>query len=488
MKSLDKWSVIESYYDLYSPVQQQINSFNQFIDEKVPEIVEENGFISSTNNVDVTLSNVEITNPQIVEADRTAKFRLMPMEARLRNLTYSGSIYLDIKLYRKGVLQDEKRAYVGEMPILVKSNRCNLYGLAPEELIENGEDPMDRGGYMIVNGSEKALITQEVLAFDRILLNDDDEVINAQVISVKGAFKGKVRISRTLDGLFTISFPSSPRKLMLVELLNAIGYTKASHILDLFPKEQTIQNEILLNLDKVELQSEEEALDKIGRSVAPSQTKTYRLRRAKEVIDSFLLPHLGQEKEARTMKAYFLVAMAIKIIDKAYNLRTQADKDHYANKRLELSGKLMENLFRFSFKHFTKDLKFQIDRTISRHRKLNINTVIRPDAITERIMFAVSTGNWIGQLTGVSKYMSRDNFLTSITDLRRVKSTLDSSRELYEARDVHGTHWGRLCPIETPDGPNCGLVKNLSMMAKITTDTDPEGIRRILKDQDVTAD
>ncbi len=487
MKSLDKWSVIESYYDLYSPVQQQINSFNQFIDEKVPEIVEENGFISSTNNVDVTLSNVEITNPQIVEADRTAKFRLMPMEARLRNLTYSGSIYLDIKLYRKGVLQDEKRAYVGEMPILVKSNRCNLYGLAPEELIENGEDPMDRGGYMIVNGSEKALITQEVLAFDRILLNDD-EVINAQVISVKGAFKGKVRISRTLDGLFTISFPSSPRKLMLVELLNAIGYTKASHILDLFPKEQTIQNEILLNLDKVELQSEEEALDKIGRSVAPSQTKTYRLRRAKEVIDSFLLPHLGQEKEARTMKAYFLVAMAIKIIDKAYNLRTQADKDHYANKRLELSGKLMENLFRFSFKHFTKDLKFQIDRTISRHRKLNINTVIRPDAITERIMFAVSTGNWIGQLTGVSKYMSRDNFLTSITDLRRVKSTLDSSRELYEARDVHGTHWGRLCPIETPDGPNCGLVKNLSMMAKITTDTDPEGIRRILKDADVTAD
>lgn len=188
------------------------------------------------------------------------------------------------------------------------------------------------------------------------------------------------------------------------------------------------------------------------------------------------------------MKAHFLVAMAVKIIEKAYNLRTQADKDHYANKRLELSGKLMENLFRFSFKHFTKDLKFQIDRTISRHRKLNINTVIRPDAITERIMFAVSTGNWIGQLTGVSKYMSRDNFLTSITDLRRVKSTLDSSRELYEARDVHGTHWGRLCPIETPDGPNCGLVKNLSMMAKITTDTDPEDVKGILKNEGVTSD
>ena len=257
MKNLDKWSVVESYYDMYSPVQQQINSFNQFIDEKVPEIVEENGFISSSNNVDVTLSNVEITNPQIVEADRTAKFRLMPMEARLRNLTYSGSIYLDIKLYRKGVLQDEKRAYVGEMPILVKSNRCNLYGMTADELIENGEDPMDRGGYLIVNGSEKALITQEVLAFDRILLNETEEVINAQVISVKGAFKGKVRISRTADGLFTVTFPSSPRKLYLIELLNALGFLKPNHILELFPKDQISQNEVLLNLDKIELQSEE---------------------------------------------------------------------------------------------------------------------------------------------------------------------------------------------------------------------------------------
>jgi len=485
MKNLDKWAVIESYFDMYSPVQQQINSFNQFLDEKVPEIIEENGFISSSNNVDVTLSNVEISNPQIVEADRTAKFRLMPMEARLRNLTYSGSIHLDIKLYRKGVLQDEKRAYVGEMPILVKSNRCNLYGLSPEELIENGEDPLDRGGYLIINGSEKALITQEVLAFDRILLNETEDTINAQVISVKGAFKGKMRISRTPDGLFTVSFPSSPRKLYLIELLNALGFLKPSQILDLFPKEQIIQNEVLLNLDKIELQSEEEALDKIGRSVAPSQTKNYRLRRAKEVIDSFLLPHLGQDQDARNMKTYFMVAMAVKIIEKAYNLRTQADKDHYANKRLELSGKLMENLFRFSFKHFTKDLKFQIDRTITRHRKLNINTVIRPDAITERIMFAVSTGNWIGQLTGVSKYLSRDNFITPLTDLRKVKSTLDSSRELYEARDVHGTHWGRLCPIETPDGPNCGLVKNLAMMAKITTDSDPENISKILKSEDV---
>ncbi len=486
MKNIDKWQLIKSYYEQVSPIQQQIDSFNQFMDEKIPEIVDEIGVIKSNNEVDVVLSNVEITNPRIVEADRTAKLTLTPMEARHRNMTYSGAMHVDIKLYRKGVLQDEKRTYIGNVPILVKSKKCNLYGLSAEELIEKGEDPLDMGGYLIVNGSEKALVTQEVLALDRILVSSTSAgVVNSQVISVKGAFKGKVKIARAPDGLFTVVFPSSPRKLYLIELLNALGLIKSNKILELFPTDQITQNEILLNLDKVPCVSESEALDKIGKSVAPSQTDSYRLRRAKEVIDSFLLPHIGQESEFRITKAYYLVTMAVKAIEKAYNLRKQADKDHYANKRLELSGKLMEHLFRFAFKHFTKDLKFQIDRTITRHRKLNINTVIRPDAITERMMFAVSTGNWIGQLTGVSKYMDRGNYITPLADLRRVKSSLDSSRELYDARDVHGTHWGRLCPIETPDGPNCGLSKNLALMAKITTDTSPSNILDILKKNNI---
>jgi DNA-directed RNA polymerase subunit B len=366
MKNYDRWPLIESYFEKTSPIQQQINSYNQFLEEKIPQIVDEVGVISSNNNVDVVLSNVEVTNPQVTEADRTAKYNLTPMEARIRNMTYSGSIFVDIKLYRKNVLQDEKRAYIGEVPILVKSNKCNLHGLTKEELIEKGEDPMDLGGYLIVNGSEKALITQEVLSLDRILVSTSATgVVNAQVISVKGAFKGKVKISRLKDGLLTVSFPSSPRKLYLVELLNALGLTKDSEILDVFPETKLIKNEILLNLDKIGCKSEKEALDRIGRSVAPSQTEMYRLRRAKEVIDSFLLPHIGQDSEDRKAKAYYLITMAVKAIERAYNLRKPADKDHYSNKRLELSGKLMEHLFRFAFKHFTKDLKFQIDRTIT---------------------------------------------------------------------------------------------------------------------------
>ena len=477
---MDKWALVESYYEYAGPINQRIKSFDQFIEEKIPEIVEEQSVIECNNDVKVVLSNVEVTRPEIVEADRSAKVRLTPMEARQRNMTYSGSVYLDIRLYRKDVLIDEKRAYVGEVPIMVKSKYCNIQGLSPEELIEVGEDPMDLGGYFVINGSEKVLISQEVLALDRILLNETEGLIKAQVISVKGAFKGKVKIERNLEGLLYVTFPSSPRKLSLIELLNALGMIKQEDILNIFGDERVIKNEVLLNLDKIESTSINDALDKIGKAVAPSQTQTYRLRRAQEVLDSFLLPHIGQNKKDRIAKAHYLIIMATKIIEKAYNLRAEADKDHYANKRLEVAGKLMEHLFRYSFKHFVNDLKFQIDRTISRHRKLNINTVIRPDAISERIRFAVSTGTWVGQITGVCAFMDRINYVAPLTNMRKVKSTLDSQRELYEARDVHGTHWGRLCPVETPDGPNCGLSKNLALMARVTMDVNPSIISEYL--------
>ena len=369
---------------------------------------------------------------------------------------------------------------------MVKSNLCWLNGKTEEELVEMGEDPRDFGGYFIINGSEKALMTQEVLASDRVLVSGkpEDKIV-AEVISTRGAFKGRIRIIRTPDGMLNVTFPASPRKLKLFVLLKALGMGKVEEIMTAFSDETIILNDVLINIENLFVKSEKEALDKIGKYVAPGQVEEYRLRRAQEVIDAFLLPHIGQTPKDRLAKAHYLIMMSTKAIEKAHGRRGEDDKDHYANKRLELSGKLMEHLFRYAFKYFIKDLKFQIDRTVTRRRKLNISTVVRPGAISERIRFALSTGNWIGRATGVSKFMDRVNYLSPLTDLRKVKSPLDKNRELYEARDVHGTHWGRLCAIETPDGPQCGLVKNLALMAEVTTETDEKGIEKLLTDMGV---
>ncbi len=483
---INGWSLIDSYFRDKDIAQMEIDSFNQFVQKKLPEIIQENKeVVPKIEEVKVEFEKVDILKPRIVEADGSPRLDLYPMEARLRNRTYSSPIYLTMKLMRRDVEQDKKETYIGELPVMLKSNLCWLNGKTEEELIELQEDPMDFGGYFIVNGSEKALMTQEVLASDRVIVAEQTDKIVAEVISTKGAFKGRVRILRSIDGLLHVTFPASPRKLKLFVLLKALGIKTTAAIKEAFVDDLTVQNDVLINNENLLVKSEKEALDKIGKFVAPGQVEEYRLRRAQEVIDAFLLPHIGQDQKDRLAKAYYLVMMATKAIEKAYNLREKDDKDHYSNKRLELSGKLMEHLFRYSFKYFIKDLKFQIDRTVTRRRKLNISTIVRPGAVTERIRFAMSTGNWIGRATGVSKFMDRVNYLSPLTDLRKVKSPLDKNRELYEARDVHGTHWGRLCAIETPDGPQCGLVKNLAMLAEVTTETEEEPVEKLLKEMGV---
>ena len=481
------WPLINSYFRDKNIAQMEIDSFNQFFDLKLNHIVEENKEVTpKMEEVRIELSDIEILKPRIIEADGSPRTNFYPMEARSRNRTYAGPIFLTMALLRRDVEQDVKKAFIGDMPVMLKSKLCWLEGKNDEELIDMGEDPMDFGGYFIINGSEKALMTQEVLASDRVMTSQQTQGRTvAEVISTRGAFKGRTRITRAPDGILTVTFPASPKKLKLYVLLLALGMKNAKEMIGAFSNIKEIQNDILLNLENMEIKKEQDALDKIGKYVAPGQIIDYRLRRAQEVIDAFLLPHIGQRPEDRLAKAYYLSMMAEKAIERAYDLRSDDDKDHYASKRLELSGKLMEHLFRYSFKYFVKDLKFQIDRIITRRRKLNISTIVRPGAVTERIRFAMSTGNWIGRATGVSKYMDRVNYLAPLTDLRKVKSPLDKSRELYEARDVHGTHWSRIGCIETPDGPQCGLVRNLGLLARVTNESSDDPVEKILHEMGV---
>jgi len=479
---MNGWDLIKAYYKNTNPVQQDIESYNQFISEKIPQIIEEFSTIESkVENVRLELNNVQVLKPQIIEEDGSRRTDFYPMEARLRDKNYTAPVYADINLIRKDVLQDTKRTYIGEIPVMVKSKKCNLYGLSEEELVELGEDAKDLGGYFIINGVEKILISQEVLASDKVLISEDAKKTVAEVISTKGAFKGRVKIVRTSNGVLEVSFPSSPKKLKLFVLLRALGLEKVEDFLDAFEDIPEVRNDVLLNYSRMNVDSYEAALDYIGKYVAPGQILNYRLRRANEVIDNFLLPHIGQSEDKRLLKAYYIAGMAVKAIELAYGLREADDKDSYMNKRVELSGKLLEHEFRYAFKYFVNDVKFQIDRSLVRRRRLKINTIIRANAITDRVLFGMATGNWVGRLTGVSEYVPKVNWLNHIIENRKVKSTLDRSRENYEARDVHGTGWGRICPVETPDGPNCGLTKNLALTAKVTTDADPKQVEDILR-------
>ncbi|MDP2974088.1 MAG: DNA-directed RNA polymerase subunit B, partial [Candidatus Diapherotrites archaeon] len=317
------WELIESYFRNKNFAQMEIDSFNQFVEKKLPEIIDENReIVPKIEEVRIEISDIEVLRPRVVEADGSPRTNFYPMEARIRNRTYSSPLFLTMRLLRREVEQDVRRAYIGELPIMLKSNLCWLNGKTEAELIEMGEDPKDTGGYFIINGSEKALMTQEVLASDRVMISDRTKGVAAEVISTKGAFKGRVMVMRKPDGTLSVTFPASPRKLKMFVLLKALGLKTVREIREAFPEEKEIENDILVNWENCLVKTEEEALDKIGKFVAPGQVIDYRLRRAQEVIDAFLLPHIGQKKEDRLAKAYYLTMMATKAIERAYGLRS----------------------------------------------------------------------------------------------------------------------------------------------------------------------
>jgi DNA-directed RNA polymerase subunit B len=198
------------------------------------------------------------------------------------------------------------------------------------------------------------------------------------------------------------------------------------------------------------------------------QAMEYRISRARDVLNRYLLRHIGTAEEERIGKAFFLGQMAQRILELDLGKRQVDDKDHYANKRLKLSGESLISLFRVAFTNLCRDIRYQLDRTFSRGRTPNIKTAVRADVITERLRHALATGNWVGGKAGVSQLLDRTNYISTLSHLRRVVSPLSRNQPHFEARDLHPTHFGKVCPSETPEGPNCGLVKNLAMDAYIS--------------------
>lgn len=180
-------------------------------------------------------------------------------------------------------------------------------------------------------------------------------------------------------------------------------------------------------------------------------------------------------------KAIYLGRIARSVLELSLDKRKEDDKDHYANKRLKLSGDLMEDLFRTSFSSLMKDLKYQLERNWGRKRnELNISSSIRPDLLTHKLLHALATGNWVGGRAGVSQLLDRTSNLSAMSHLRRITSSLTRSQPHFEARDLHPTQWGRLCPSETPEGQNCGLVKNAALIIDVSEGFPDQDVRWML--------
>ena len=479
--------LIRKYFEENSMINADIRSFNYFIDVELQKIIEENRTVEPTiipSNVKeykIILDKISITKPEITEADGSKRL-IYPMEARLRKLSYSAPIFIEISSHINGVQRESFRTQIGSIPIMLKSKYCHLNSLTREELIEKGEDPDDPGGYFIINGTEKALVKIEDLAANKFMVSEGSSGVTkfeGKIFSERGSYKIPHLIEKLKDGVVYLSF-TRVKRIPLIVIIKALSVVKDEEIMKYISLEDS--SEVFINLyEFVDIKTEDDAVDYIAKKIGIMQTKEIRMERTREILDKYLLPHIGLEKKDRLSKAQNLCKMMKKYILVSNGVLLEDDKDHYMNKRLKMSGDLLADLIRANLKILIGDMLYNFQRIVKRGKFPNLRVIIRDKLLTQRVYSSMATGSWVGGRKGISQRMERLNFLQVQSTLQRVISPLSSSQENFEARTLHATQLGRLCPAETPEGTNIGLRKNLALLASISHEIDEEEVLKSLK-------
>ena len=426
----------------------QIESYNDFIENRLQEIVNEikeiKPEVPEIGELTLRFGKITVGVPSIKEAEGAVR-KILPLEARVRDLSYVAPVYVEITPVVNKVEQEPVNVLIGDVPVMLKSKICKLDGMNKAELEQAGEDSNDPGGYFIINGTERALVLIEEIAQNRMILEHIKVGNYREMMRINSEHSGYVQrhvIERKNDGSIYISF-ANIRRLPVVVLLKLLGMEKDKEIVERLGDERIV-NEFYGNLYETEVQSAKEALEYLGKHLKIVQ-KEYQKERVEQIIDKYLFPHLGQDSKDRDTKANYLLKAIKKLIQLSLNQIEEDDIDHYGNKRIKLSGDLLELLFRSILVGrwgLIARVKYNYQKMAKRGKLPPIQTIVESNVVTNQLVSAMSTGAWVGGRTGVSQRLERKNFFDTISHLRLALSPLTSTQEHFAARELHPTHLG----------------------------------------------
>ena len=545
-KDSDDWSVINAYFSnkhLQQLIRHQIESYNDFINRQIPNtinmfnpvhIYSEHDFNKKANKyaleIFITFENFGIYRPQIHENNGATKL-MFPQEARLRNFTYASNMTINIiikYIIRTGdmleniqtIIKVLPKIHIGKIPIMLQSSVCLLshYKHIASEI--TGECKMDPGGYFIINGSEKTCLGQERAAENRvycfnIMKNNSKWSYIAEIKSVPdwkciSPKQIAIMVSQKNNGYGNSLFIQIPRikqPIPIVILFRALGIIS----------DKEICKSIVLDIDDP---NNKIYIDKLKASIVEANNcinyesaikyitnyviytplnmdkETGQIKKtdfALEVLKNDLFPHCHN----KTQQIYFLGYMILKLLKCSLELIPCDDRDSYINKRIDLTGILLNNLFRNYFNKLVKDMQKQIIREINNGswksnedynniiNLTNIYKIIKSTTIENGFKRALATGDFgIKQINsnkvGVAQVLNRLTYISSLSHLRRCNTPIDKSGKLIPPRKLHNSTWGFLCPAETPEGASVGVVKNISYLATITINSNSQPIQEYI--------
>ena len=538
----EPFDVLESYFtgkQLERLTRHQLESYNNFVNYQMQRTIEMFNpiTIKSVNDYDertdtfglevqISLKNLRFQHPQIHENNGATK-TMMPQEARLRNFTYSSISTVDLHIKyiiqnddgeirtKEKVLQNIKLC---SLPVMLKSSICILSQYKHVSNVLTGECEMDCGGYFIIKGSEKTILCQERAAENRIYVfsgkntpkwdwvAEFKSVPDSKCISPKQV---ELMVSSKTNiyghGIYvTIPRMKQKRFIELFVLFRALGVISDKRICEYIllnvddPKNEDLllfleasiedAKPLLRSKDTIQEDAFEHVMSMIAynpyqveKGPAPMKKTQYTL----ELFQNDFFPHCKTMEQ----KLYLLGFMARRLICTALGYNPPDDRDSYLNKRIEMSGSLLNNLFRNHYIRFVKDIEKQVVREINLGawksnedyeniiNMTNIYKIIKPATIENGLNRALSTGDFSvrqsnsSSKVGVAQVLNRLTYLGTLSHLRRVNTPLEKSGELVAPRKLHNTTFGFLCPVETPEGQSIGIVKNISFMTHMTIPT-----------------
>jgi DNA-directed RNA polymerase beta subunit/intein/homing endonuclease len=528
------WNIIESYFQgqhLERFVRHQLESYNNFVGYQIIKTIEmfnpvriasEQDYdpVSKKHSLEIfiTFENFHIYRPQIHENNGAIKL-MFPQEARLRNFTYASSTTIDINIkyiIRNGpnlenvqiLYKTIPKIHIGKIPIMLKSNICVLSQYKHFQNTQTGECKFDAGGYFIINGSEKTVLGQERAAENRVYCfniskNDTKYTWKAELKSIPD-FKCispkqiNMMISSKNNGFgnsICIELPRVKQPIPLFVVFRALGLVSDKEIcekilLDIDDEKNKMMLEALQAsiIEANKYITQEECVKFITSFVMYTPINMDKDTGARkkheftlEILNNDLFPHCHNMDQ----KKYFLGYMTNRLLLASFEIIKQDDRDSYLNKRIDLTGALLNNLYRNYFNKLVKDMEKQVIREINTGswkstdnyeniiNMTNIYKIIKSTTIENGLKRALSTGDFGIKHTnsnkvGVAQVLNRLNYVSSLSHARRISTPTDKSGKLIPPRKLHNTCWGFLCPAETPEGQSVGLVKNLSYMTHIT--------------------
>ena len=508
----EPFTILESYFQgqhLERLVRHQIESYNHFINYQMQKTIQmfnpvlirsENDYVELQDKylleISISFQNFKLYSPQIYENNGATKV-MFPQEAKLRNFTYASTMTIDIKIdyiVRNTESMDNPRIItkvlqkinIGKMPIMLKSSICVLTQNRAIDPVYMSECPMDCGGYFIIKGSEKTVLGQERAAENRVYCFDGKNTTKwswfAEIKSIPD-FKCispkqiEMMIASKNNGFGHGIFMNIPRIKLPIELFvvfRALGVMSdkaiCEYILLDIPTESSEQRQILEFLqasiiDANKYMTQEDALRHITAAVAYTPLNMDKEKGARkkqeftnDVLNNDMFPHC----KTLTQKLFMLGYMCQKLIRTSFGWKPPDDRDSYVNKRIELTGTLLNNLFRNYFNKLVKEMQKQVVREINNGswrsmdnyeniiNMTNIYKIMKSTTIENGINRALATGDFSikqsnSSKVGVAQVLNRLTYLSSLSHSRRINTPLEKSGELIAPRKLHNTTWGFLC-------------------------------------------